>query len=426
MGETIDRTGVGITAAIARLRRNHTDILALMPQAEVVNRLAALARLWRDPAYALRREAEKWQQPFPFKMVEVSLDALLHSLTPEALWALVDAEDVRDAQGYPVIGHVIAGNTPLLAWVSIIRALLVRSASFVKLPSGPAAEWGRLFGRTMADVSPELAACVHLDQWPGGTTELDAALCAGADLVIAHGGDVTMRALRALCPAGTPFVGYGHRVSFGLVTRGNGTAEAAAGFAEDVLLYDQGGCLSPQTIFVEGDWKEAPAFAARLADALPQAASAYPLPVRDERAAQAVREARGLAWMGQGNRLWEDPGLRWTVIARPQPVFAPSPTFGVVSVQPLETLEHLPEAVAPVAAYLQGCAVAGEAGDYLPGVSYLCAPGELQAPPLSWRQDGRDVLRILTPPHPYRADGSTTTCVSDGNVSGETSSIEEE
>ena len=419
MGETVD----GTTEALARLRRHQADNLAPMPQADIINSLAALVERWRDPADLPRLEAEGWQEPFPFKMVQVSLDALLDSLRAEALWTLIDAEDVRDAQGYPVIGHVIAGNTPLLAWVSIIRALLVRSASLVKLPSGPAAGWGRLFVRTLADVSPDLAACIHLDQWPGGTVERDAALCRGVDLVMAHGGDVTMQALRALCPSGVPFIGYGHRVSFGLVTHGNGTAEAAAGFAKDVLLYDQGGCLSPQTIFVEGDWEDALAFAERLASALPDAAARCPLPVRAERATMTVREARDLARMGEGNRLWEDTGLRWTVIARPQAAFAASPTFGVVSVQPLETLEDLPEALIPVAGHLQGCAVAGEARDYLPGVSRLCAPGELQAPPLSWRQDGRDVLRVLTPPRPYRADGSTITRVSDGSVSGETSSV---
>ena len=52
------------------------------------------------------------------------------------------------------IGHVIAGNTPLLAWTSLLRALLMRSASVVKLPSGDAAEWGqavpRLPGRRLA------------------------------------------------------------------------------------------------------------------------------------------------------------------------------------------------------------------------------------------------------------------------------------
>lgn len=423
MDETADGTVDGITPAIARLRRSHADILAPMPQAQIVNSLAALAARWRDPAYPPRREAEGWQEPFPFAMVQISLDALLQSLTPEALWALIDSEDARDAQGYPVIGHVIAGNTPLLAWVSIIRALLVRSASFVKLPSGPAARWGRLFQTTLTGVSPDLAACVHLDQWPGGTVEQDAALCGRVDLVMAHGGDATMRALRALCPPQTPFVGYGHRVSFGLVTRGSTNIGAAKGLAKDILLYDQGGCLSPQTIFVEGDWPDALAFAERLAAALPDVAARYPLPFRAERAAMAVRAARGLAWMGEGSRLWEDPGLRWTVIARPQAAFALSPAFGVVSVQPLASLEELPEAVAPVAGHLQGCAVAGEAGDYLPGVSYLCAPGGLQAPPLSWRQDGRDILRVLTPPRSYRADGSTTTCLSVGSVCGESSSV---
>ena len=389
----------GSTAAIAPLRQHQADILAPMPQAQVISSLATLAECWRDPAYPPRREAETWQEPFPFAMVQVSLDALLDSLTPEALWALIDSEDVRDTRGYPVIGHVIAGNTPLLAWVSIIRALLVRSASFVKLPSGPVAGWAKLFCHSLFQVSPNLRLCVELAEWPGGTTELDAALCGGVDLVMAHGGDAAMHDLRALCPPHTPFVSYGHRVSFGLVTQGNAGAEAAAGFAKDVLLYDQGGCLSPQTIFVKGDWQGALAFAEALAEALPDMAARYPLPFRAARAGAAAREARALALMGEGNHVWESRDLRWTVIARPQAVFTPSPTFAVVSVQPLAALEDLPEDLAPVAGYLQGCAVAGDAGDYIPGVSYLCKPGELQTPPLSWRQDGRDVLRVLTPPH---------------------------
>ena len=396
----MDTTPDGITAAIARLRQRQAEILAPMPQSEVIVALAAFADNWRDPCYPLRLEAESWQEPFPFDMVEVSLNALLDSLTPEALWALIDAEEAHDKQGYSVIGHVIAGNTPLLSWVSLIRALLVRSASFVKVPSGPAGQWAELFRRSLADVSPAIASCLHLAQWPGGTQELDAALCAGTDLVMAHGSDHTMRDLSALCPPATSFVGYGHRVSFGLVPRGNGTVEAAEEFAKDVLLYDQGGCLSPQTIFVEGDWPDTLAFAARLAEALPNAAATYPLPIRGAQAAMTVREARLLAVMEEGNRLWEGQDLRWTVVARPQRALVPSPTYGVVSVQPLNSLEDLPEAISHVAGHLQGCAVAGEAADYIPNVSRLCAPGKLQAPPLSWRQDGRDVLRVLLVPRP--------------------------
>ncbi len=379
--------------AASRLRSAH---LSRPSQADVVAALSDFAERWREPSYPFRRSAEQLTDPFPFAMVMVSLDALLESLTPERLWAVIDSEQMRGVSGCPVVGHVIAGNTPLLSWVSVIRALLVGSTSLVKLPSGPAAAWGHLFHQSLADVAPKLADCVALLEWPGGTMDLDIALCTNADLVMAHGSDATLLSLQARCPGQTSFVGYGHRVSFGLVTAGNGVAEAAAGFARDALLYDQGGCLSPQTIFVEGGWPETTDFAAKLAQALAEAVLLYPLPVRAASAASTVREARLLASMEEGARLWSDVALRWTVVARSQREFVPSPTFGVITVQPLATLADLPEAIAPVSAFLQGCAVAGDVHDYIPNASYVCRPGEMQAPPLSWRQDGQDVLRVLT------------------------------
>lgn len=379
--------------AVSRLRSAH---LSRPSQPDVVAALSDFAERWREPSYPFRRSAEQLTDPFPFAMVKVSLDALLDSLNPERLWRLIDSEAMRSVSGTPVVGHVIAGNTPLLSWVCVIRALLVGSTSLVKLPSGPAAAWGHLFHQSLADVAPQLADCVTLLEWPGGTTDLDTALCTTADLIMAHGSDATLRSLKALCPSATPFVGYGHRVSFGLVTAGNGTAEAAAGFARDVLLYDQGGCLSPQTLFVEGGWLETTDFAAKLAQALAEAVPLYPLPVRAVSAAWTVREACLLALMEEGAALWSDVTLRWTVVARPQREFVPSPTFGIITVQPLAALAELPEAITSVSASLQGCAVAGDIHDYIPNVSYMCAPGEMQAPPLSWRQDGRDVLRVLT------------------------------
>lgn len=393
----MDITAALIAEDAARLRRAQA---AMPSQAKVVDALAALADPWRDPNYPLRQEAEGMDDPFPFAMVWVSLEAIVDSLRPAELWALIDAEDCRNAQGFTVVGHVIAANTPLLAWVSLIRALLVRSASLVKLPSGPAVEWGRLFLRSLQDVSPALAECVSLHQWPGGTAELDAALCQNADIVIAHGSNDTMHTLRGLCPPETPFVGYGHRVSLAVLPRRSVTAEALAGLARDVLLYDQGGCLSPQTVYVEGGWPEICQIAERFAAALRQTVIEYPLPVRSPRAAPTVREARALALMEPDCRVWADENLRWTVIARPDLQFTPSPTFGVVSVQPLASLPDLPEALAVVAPFVQGCAAAGEGTwGYLPGVSWLCPPGRLQAPPLGWRQDGRDVLRVLLPPY---------------------------
>ena len=394
MGETVASIG----AIVAELRTRHAETLSQMPQAEIVDALCKIGCRWRDPSDHLRREAETWTEPFPFAMVQVSLDALLDSLTPDALWALIDAESVRDALGYPMIGHVIAGNTPLLGWVSVIRALLVRSTSLVKLPSDASARWAFAFRQSLAEVAPPLAACVSFAEWPGGTTDLDAALCVQSDLVIAHGSDGTLDALRAHCPPQTPFVGYGHRMSFGLLLPDADTEGAARGFAKDILLYDQGGCLSPQVLYVIGSFDDAKRFAAVLADALCGVSAEFPLPVRAAAASSAVSEARALASMEEHAAIWKDAERRWTIIARPQSAWRGSPTFGVVSVQPLPTLQDLPEAVASVAGRLQGCAVAGDFAGYLPGVSYLCRPGSMQAPPLAWRQDGRDILRVLLPP----------------------------
>ena len=394
----MEQTVESISAAVAMLRRRHAETLLQTPQAEIIAALSEIGRRWRDPSYAPRRDAEAWTEPFPFAMVQVSLDSLLDSLTPGSLSGLIASESATKALGYPVIGHVIAGNTPLLAWVSLIRALLVRSASLVKLPSNASARWAYLFQRSLAEVAPDLAGCLFLAKWPGGTTDLDRALCRHADLVMAHGSDNTLSDLRELCSPKTPFIGYGHRVSFGLLLPDADAQEAAKGFAKDVLIYDQGGCLSPQTIYVMGGFDEVKRFASILADALAETTEQYPLPVRAASAAGAVLEARALAWMEEGTAVWEDPAQRWTVIARPESAFRGSPTFGVISVQPLRSLTDLPESVVSVAGRLQGCAVAGAEMDYLPGVSYLCRPGGLQGPPLSWRQDGRDVLRVLLPP----------------------------
>ena len=112
-------------------------------------------------------------------------------------------------------------------------------------------------------------------------------------------------------------------------------------------------------------------------------------------------QARALARM-DGCRVWEDADMRWTVVLRRTPEFVPSPTYCVVSVQPLPSIARLRRSLDSVAGALQGCAVAGEEPDLIRllaelGVSYICEPGKMQAPPLSWREDDLPVLSSLLP-----------------------------
>ena len=65
--------------------------------------------------------------------------------------------------------------------------------------------------------------------------------------------------------------------------------EAASGFAKDILIYDQGGCLSPQTLYVIGDFDDTKHFAAVLAEALESVGAAYPLPARTASATTSAK-----------------------------------------------------------------------------------------------------------------------------------------
>lgn len=389
-----------------RLRKAQAETLALVSQSEVVELIAQWASQWRDPGNSFRREAQSLSGPFSWEMVAYSLIPLVESLTTEKLRELIDSEDVKEVVGPALLGHVIAANTPLLSWVSLLRGMLMRSASVVKVPSGPAAVWAEIFHRSLAAISPVLARTISLVRWRGGTDTLDSCFCQSVDTLLAYGSDATISQLRRNCPDSTVFVGYGHRVSIGLMRHDADRAMAAAGFARDIFIYDQGGCLSAQTIFAEGDYEAARSFGPVLAAALANTVANFPQGPRSAVEAVRVREARGLAQMAQNSAVWGDETLRWTVIAQPGDTFAASPGHGIVSIQPLTSLQTLPNALRPISGCLQGCAIAApdpehfmEAAGALSalGASRLCPPGDLQRPPFSWREDGRDLLRSLLP-----------------------------
>lgn len=396
-------TPAQVTQTIARLRDTRDQVLVPMPQRQVVDTIAQWALLWQDPGFAFRREAEGLAAPFPFSHVQVSLNGLLPTLSGPALAALIDAERVQDALGVPVVGHVIAGNTPLLAWVSLLRALLMRSASFAKLPSGPAARWAELFVRSLHAVSPALASTIVLAEWPGGTSALDDALCAQADLVLCQGSDDTIAALRAHTPPDVPFAGYGHALSFGLLLPGADYDAAADGLARDILVYAQGGCLSVKTILVQGDGDNAARFAEALARALRRSVAVYPPPPLTPQDHDRHATARLLGRLQPGAWCPSAPDDPFVVLGWPGRGFHVQDGTNVVTVQALPPRTRLDKLFASLAGRLQGCALAGPVPRGLHarldalGISRVCPPGEMQAPPLGWRQNGRDVLRVLCP-----------------------------
>jgi acyl-CoA reductase-like NAD-dependent aldehyde dehydrogenase len=370
---------------------------------------AALAKAfdcWRDREFPKRREtvaqiASAWS--YTAALLDESLDALLEPFRTSALRSFgAKVPSRRD-----VIGFIMPGNVPGAGLHEFSTALIAGSGLIVKTSSAEPLFFGA-FARTIAEIAPQVGARIAVFNWSRGQTYLTRAFRTACDWIVAFGNDATLAGLTAAeipsnksnCP-NTQLVGFGSRVSGALVMTEalRDSTEVLNALARDITLFEQRGCLSPHHIFVEGSG--ARAFAAELATALDRAAGKIPPPHRygleDAAAVRRVREnARWRALGGQDVALWEGARLGWTVVYDSSAHFRVSPSWRTVYVSAVASLDDFIRRVEPASGRLEACAIAGPASrvDQLTpaldrlGVSYICAPGAMQSPPLEWRHGG--------------------------------------
>jgi len=148
-------------------------------------------------------------------------------------------------------------------------------------------------------VEPKLGSCLELAEWPGGTPSLEDTLFAEADGVTATGTEETLASLRTRLPARVRLVGYGHRVSFGYVSRDvlsrSEARQIAARAASDVAAWDQHGCLSPHLFYVEEGGSVSPSqFAEFLTSAMARLETSEPRGTVSAADAVAITSRRNL------------------------------------------------------------------------------------------------------------------------------------
>lgn len=400
-----------IDTLLARRRRH----LVRRPVHDTLAAIDCCIRRWLDPDSDERRQAEA-QLPATTglspPMLRHVLPLVFEEYRGERLGALLDAElggrgGLDRAIGPGLSVHVLAGNLPGAGLDGGIFSLLVKSAVLVKAASAELV-LPDLFARSLAAVDPELGACLRVVHWPGGRADLEKAAFGGADLVVASGSDVSLASIRERLGADTRFIGYGHKLSFGLVTRA-GLADCGAlahwsrAAAYDVAVYDQLGCLSPQLVYVEEGGPVSPReFASALADDLAEWQITLPRGAVPTEAVSAIRCVRDQAeWQALAGKDIElhtsRGGADWTVIYEADPTFVPSPLYRTVRVKPLRGPAHLAELLADWRPYLEAVGLAAapdesaRLGELLAGlgVSRVCPLGKMQRPPLNWRRGGR-------------------------------------
>jgi Acyl-CoA reductase (LuxC) len=385
----------------------------LMPSAEDLGPRAdrmsdALARafeLWGDRNYARRRDAINAiadSAGYSIAMLENSIDALLKPFTGDALKAMAARISADNRNNKPkTVGFIAAGNVAGAGIHEIAIALIANARVLIKTASAEPIFFAE-FVRTLAEVDGEAGARIEVLNWGRARTDLTAELIAKCDRVVAYGDDATIESLRSQ----PNVIGFGSRVSAALIDASciDGVAKP---LARDVALFEQLGCLSLHHVFVVSPGGGAARdLAIRMAEALERLAVSMPparIPVRDAAEIRGVRErARWRAIAGEPIELFEGRGLEWTVVLKAKAdSFRVSPGFRTVHVTAVRDLAEFRACIGKMSGRIEAMAVAGndcEIEARALGIPYVCAPGEMQSPPLDWRHGGGGFLDLMVGP----------------------------
>ena len=411
----------GVKAIAQQLRAARQRTLSAADPARIIRAIDRAAQRLDDRTDPLRQTADALLPSltgFAPEMCVRVVQRMASDWRAPALRTLVDTEfpSQEPGRGPPLIAHIFAGNVPGVAVTSLVRALLVRSASFGKTASGEPL-LPVLFARALADIDPDLADCIAVTYWPGSDETTTRALLAEADSLVFYGGADAEAAVRRMLPASVPLIEHGPRASLGFVLRPAlaspfSAARTAINAARAVAEFDQLGCVSPQAIFVEtGGTVPSEQFARLLAGALERTERRLPRGQLDAATAAAIRALRAAAEfraIAGGPTALHGPAdsLAYSVIYEGEPAPVRALLHRTVQVLAVPSLESALQLVAAANTRLQTAAVAGagiEDRHTLTDAGFTrVAAFEHAAWPRPWEaHDGRGPLReLVAPPGP--------------------------
>jgi len=421
-----------ISEGCQTLKRNREQYLANRSTQSLVNFLSELAESWLDAEFPFRKFTLENAKAIGFSRatLERGLDNFFKQLTRENFNALL-IQEFGDAKRLDSICatlneeklsraaiarapefqvHICSGNIPNPTLTSIVFGLLLRSAQFVKCASGSSL-LPRLFAHSIYDADPKLGACLEIAEWRGGNHDLENALFTEADCVTATGSDETLDKIRKHLPLKTKFIGYGHQVSFGFIAAevlyGSRAKKIVSTAIDDMVAWNQLGCLSPHVIYVEVGGEISPEhFAQLLADELEKREMNEPRGEISNEESTAIASRRGIyevraAHSPEMTRHFFSKGsTAWTVIYEADARFQLSCLNRFIYIKPVADLKSLLESADEIRGKVStvGIAASEEKNSEIAtqlarwGATRICPLGQMQNPPLTWRHDGRPAL----------------------------------
>ncbi|MBI4369086.1 MAG: hypothetical protein HY547_02535 [Elusimicrobia bacterium] len=243
-----------------------------------------------------------------------------------------------------IAAHWVAGNVPILGFLSIAQALITKNVSIAKAPTQSQEVLPQLLstlsrsnyksssGRWMEGAELlETIAVVHFDHDDQSCRET---LSKNADLRVAWGGTDAIESIESLPKKlETEDIIFGPKYSFAAIGRESLNNEKSAGqwadrLALDVAAFDQYACSSPQTVFVESGGAIAPLeFAQLLSKAMIAVGQRIPKAPTDAGKVHEILDLR--AAYDLKDQAFYSKGTDWTVLYSDEEALA-NPCFSRV------------------------------------------------------------------------------------------------
>lgn len=176
----------------------------------------------------------------------------------------------------PRMIHVLAGNAPVPAPLTIVRGALSKGVHLLKLPSNDMFTATAIL-RTMADVDPHhpTTRSFSAAYWRGGDAGIESAIYRSQyfDKIVVWGGEAAVRHVIQYISPGFEMISFDPKVSVSMIGReahasDNTVREVAARAAADIIGWNQDACAAPRFQFVEGSEQEVDRFCEALTVAM--------------------------------------------------------------------------------------------------------------------------------------------------------------
>lgn len=208
---------------------------------------------------------------FSKEMVKDSFDGTFRIITKDSLLKIlqneiqnpeyldgfrrkINSKDLTYAQGKSPILHIVSGNILGPQITSLVYGLMTKSINIVK-EAQDTKLFTIAFAKALKEINPTLAKAIIILSWKGGIDPIESKIIKKSKSVIVYGSDKTIESISNRVNPKTKILDYGHKISFSIITKKALTykriVDLAKRSARDIATYDQQGCLSTQSIFIE-------------------------------------------------------------------------------------------------------------------------------------------------------------------------------